>query len=249
MKRLPILLFLCSAASLVHAREYSASANALSGLNILSDSVADHAISPVQGQAGFSTFYHRPFNMSAISIFGLHNAVRKGPLCLAVGNSYLWHQDYTWHNPYLSLGYHSQHLQIGAGGQLIYDAVGNEDGHYKWSFDLAVAGSYEDYGVELKLLNKDQVDECYSLSLSADLTPKISLAGGCFVMPGQENSLRIGVKAPVNQYLSLMGSWQSELSRFGAGISLNVDPWSLTYSVRSHPELCSSHSVSLELYW
>jgi len=249
MFRVLILILMLSAPFLLSGQYYSATSNALSGLSILSESVADYSLSPVLGESGISSFYHRPFNTPGIDIFGLHSAIAKNDLILAVGTSYLGHKDYCRQNPYLNLNWTYQGLIVGATGHLLYDAVGQEDGQYLWSWDLGLKYTYQGYSAQLLLLHKDLYDEAYQISVKASPSRDVDLGIGYQRNPNMEDLLSLGIVVRLNDYLGVLSSWQNQQSRFGGGLMLHLGQWSIGYSVRSHPDLDLSHAISLDYSW
>ncbi|MCB5253783.1 MAG: hypothetical protein RBR69_08815 [Candidatus Cloacimonadaceae bacterium] len=249
MKRALLLIVLMSVPLLAFCFSSSASATALSGLSIISDSVADYAISPVMQVSGLCFSYHRPFAAAGINVFSVHNAISRGDLHLALGNTYLHHQDYASHNPYLNLNYCYEGLSFGATGHLLYDAIQDSDAEYCFSYDLGLRYEYKHLAAELKMLSIDQDEQEGSLSVMGFLSPDIRAALGYFHSMNYQDKIRVGIDTKLNQYLSLYGSWQSEDSRFGAGFKVSVDSWSLLYAIRTHPKLDASHAIALEVFW
>ncbi|MCB5251557.1 MAG: hypothetical protein LHW51_01110 [Candidatus Cloacimonetes bacterium] len=249
MKLLALALMILSLPLGALMQESSAMANALSGLSILSESVADYSISPVMKLKGLSSFYTRPFNLSQISIFGLHNAVNINNLYVGLGNTYLYHQDYIYHNPYLNAHYCWHGFALGASSHMIYDAVDEEDGNYDWAYDLGVAYNWKDYGAELKLLRQNLSSSQLCLSLKTALSSEVNIALG-YVNPNTyEDFFRIGMVAYLHEYISVIGSWQNEPNRFGTGVQLRRGKLALMYSIRTHTDLNPTHSLSLDVYW
>jgi hypothetical protein len=249
VKYLAILLLLTCIPLTASVGEYSAMANALSGITLLSDSVADYAISPVMAQKGLSTFYNRPFNSSELTILGLHNAVGRKNIFVGVGTTYLHHEDYVKHEPYLNLNYRFHGLGIGATGHMMYDSVKGEDGEFDFAYDLGAAYIRGDYGLELKLLRGDSADEQLAFGMKAALSPEVTTALGYVKEKNHDDYFRFGIAAELHEYVSLYGSWQNEPNRFGMGVQLNLDSWSVMYSVRTHTALDPTHAISLDIYW
>ena len=249
MKRALLFIALSSVPLLAFCLLCSASATALSGLSILSDSVADYAISPVLHLSGLSFSYHRPFSVPGINVFSLHNAIEKRDLHIALGSSYLHHQDYSSHHPYLNLNYCAQGISLGATGHLLYDAIQDSDAEYSFSYDLGLGYEYQDFAAELKMLRLTHDEEEVSLSIMGYLGPDLRAALGYFHSKNYQDNFRVGVNTELSQFLSIYGSWQNEDSRFGLGFKVSVESWSLIYAVRTHPKLDASHAISLELAW
>jgi len=252
LKRLILLLvpmLSLLSASVVNYLEHSPAANALSGITLLSDSVADYSLSPTIGHTGISTFYHRPFNMSEIAVVGFATAAARNRFILAGGSTYLHHSDYSWHNPFLSAAYHYYGIALGISGHMVYDSVKDVDSEYDFSYDLAARYSHKDYGAELKFLRVGSSDEQLTISMKAALSEGVYTATSYVYESGGKDYFRAGIQTDINQYLSVYGSWQNEPNRFGLGAKLGIEPWSLIYSLRTHPQLDLSHAIALQRNW
>lgn len=249
MKRALLFIVLWSVPLLVFCLACSASANALGELSILSDSVADYAISPVLQASGLSFSYHRPFNTPGINVLSVHNAIARKDLHIALGSTYLHHEDYNSHNPYLNLNYWYKGISAGATGHLLYDTIQDSDAEYSFCYDLGIAYAYKNLAAELKILRITDDEEEGSLSLMGHLGPDVRAALGYFHSKNYQDNFRVGVNTELNQFLSLYGSWQNTDSRFGVGFKVNVESWSLIYAIRTHPKLDPSHAIALELNW
>jgi hypothetical protein len=249
MKRVLLFIVLSSVPLLAFCISCSAAGTALGGLSIISDSVADCAISPVLQTSGLSFSYHRPFSVPGINVFSVHNALSRHDLHFALGSTYLHHQDYTLHNPYLNLNYSYQGICLGATGHLLYDAIQDSDAEYSFCYDLGLGYEQQSFAAELKMLRLTHDEEEASLSLMGQLGPDLQAALGYFYSKNYQDNFRVGVNTELNQFLSLYGSWQNEDSRFGLGFKVKVESLSLIYAVRTHPKLDPSQAISLELSW
>jgi hypothetical protein len=249
----PGFLFLsflfCVVGGLSAVEEYSASANALSGITLLSDSVADYSLSPIMQISGLSTFYNRPFNSSTVSILGLHNAIKRNQLFAAVGTSYLHHEDYVKHNPYLNVHYRWRGISFGATGHLFYDTVGSDDAQTDFSYDLGAGFAHDGYAAELKLLRAGLDSEQLCFDIKGRLSPELDAALSYVDESHHEDYLRVGLKLKLHEIITLYGSWQNEPNHFGMGLRVNPGSWSLMYSIRTHTALDPTHAISLDIPW
>jgi len=227
--------------------EYSPSANALSGISLLSDSVSDIRLSPVMAKGGIASYYHRLFNIPDITVFGFTTAARLKHLTLAGGSSYLNHPDYNAHNPYFNLCYSIHGLSLGTTGHLEYDSVKDAGARYLFCWDLGAAYTTNFFAAEFKTLRINTSDARKSLSLKLNLNEDISTAVALVHDDGVGYSYRVGTNTALHEYLNLFSSWQNDPHRFGLGLCLNLESWCITYSIRSHPQLDLSHSLGLEL--
>lgn len=245
---LAICIFLISTLS-ASVVEYSPSANALNGITLLSDSVADLSLSPVLRTTGISTFYHRPFNSPEIAVMGFATAVARQHFGFAAGSSYLYHRDYAWHQPFINASFHYQGFTIGSSGHMDYDSVQSADARYRFCYDLGAGYSYSNLAAELKCLRIGSADAQIGFSLKAVHEGGVQLAANYSYEEDESGMLRIGMRTEIHEHLCVYGSWQNDPNRFGLGLRLEVQPWSLIYSIRSHPDLDLSHGIAVDIAW
>lgn len=229
--------------------EYSPVANALNGVTALSDSPADYALSPVIGVTGLSCFYHKLFNTSGISVYGLHNAFAKYPFIMAVGTTYLDNPEYRYYDPYVSLSLNLDGAALGYTQHLVYDSIQGSDARYKWLGDVALRIDSGDYGSEVKYIRMGSDDAQLHLTATAALSEGIDTATSYVWEPKGKSFFCASASTSFTKYFALYSSWQTEPARFGVGIRIIVNDISVIYAVRSHPELDLSHSFGFEAHW
>lgn len=245
---LALCLLLCSGL-MAEVLELSPSANALAGISLLSDSVADTYLSPAQRVNGCSCYYIRPFGMGDIPFYGIATGFERDWLYLAAGSMYLNHPDYQWHNPYLNLCIEYACLAVGAGVHLDYSQVESAEALFDYSLAYAARYRYRASSLELRAYKPSLPEGEYSLSLAQDVLESGSLGLALVKEKSGEICYKTAVNAQLNNYLRLYGSWQNNPARFGAGINCNYAKWSLIYSLRSHPRLSMSQAFALEYTW
>lgn len=241
-----ILLYVFSLGAVV--TEYSASANALSGITMLSQSVADYALSPVVGVAGIGSTWHQPFSSKETGIYGLHTAFPISQFLVASGINYLNHPDYRWQDEYLSLSIHQAGFALGATQHLVYEKI-SEDVWYNWSNDFALRYMGDVYGSEIRYIGSGTDDAAWILSAQNRLSKSTTVCSSYTWRKGSEDSYAVGSSVQIAAPLLLQTSWQSEPARFGAGLKFIIDRMELMYSIRTHAELSLSHSLDLGVAW
>lgn len=228
--------------------EYSASAAALSGVTMLSESVSDFSISPVITRCGFSASWQRPFGISDATTYGLHNAVPLAPFIMATGINYLSHPDYRWQDQYLSLELAGGGFALGATEHLIYEKIGDHS-WYTWDNDLGLRWESGDYGTEIRYLHCRGADAALVLSALTDFGGGTTVCSSYTWRKDAEDSYAVATSCELVPGFLLQSSWQSEPARFGLGCKFRLDRWELMYSLRTHPELDLTHSVDLGVAW
>jgi hypothetical protein len=229
--------------------EYSPIANALNGVTMLSDSPADYALSPVIGVAGVASFYHKLFNTPGISVYGLHSAIDKDPLILALGTTYLDSPDYRYYDPYISLSLNLDGAALGYTQHLVYDSIQGSDASYRWLGDVALKIDSGDYGSEIKYIRMGSDDAQLHLTASAVLSEGIETATAYVWEPKGNSYFCASASTSFSSYFALYSSWRTDSARFGMGLRIIVEGFSVIYAVRSHPELDLSHSFGFEMHW
>lgn len=240
-------LCLCSLAAVI--TEDSASANALSGITLLSSAVSDYQLSPLIGSTGASLSYVRPFNIGVASVYSLNSAVRISPLLLSYGASYLDQGDYLWQDIRLGLAAGCKGFKLGLAEHLLYEKISTEDSYHSWTTDLALAWKGAAYAGELRWLHLGAADAQLHCSASSNVTADISIAADYVYAPRGEDSFRVGTSCAIGEFISVQSSWQNAPARFGAGISLQYGAGELCYAIRTHTELSLTHSLDLGFRW
>lgn len=244
---LALALCLCSLAAVI--TEDSASANALSGITLLSTAVSDYQLSPLIGSTGVSFSYNRPFNIGDASVYSLNSAIRVKPLHISYGASYLDQGDYLWQDLHLGVAAGCKGVDLGLAEHLVYEKISTEDSYHSWNTDLALAWKGNAYTAEARWLHLGAADAQLHCSASSRVTADISVAADYVYAPRAEDSFRLASSCAIGEYVVLQTSWQNVPSRFGAGIVLHYGAGELSYAIRTHTELSLTHSVDLGFHW
>lgn len=226
----------------------SASASALAGITILSESPADYSLSPLIAVDGVCLSWQRPFGLADTDLIGLHSAFSKDSWFLATGLDYLSHPDYRWQDEYLSLGVVWGGLKLGATQHLVYEKIADES-WFTWDNDFALAFANDDYGSELRYNNARGQDASVTLSASSRLRQNARLASSYTWHKNQRNSYALATTYQVVSGFQLCSSWQSEPTRYALGLELGWNKLNLCYAVQTHPELNLTHSLNLGSKW
>lgn len=242
-----LIIFWCVTLAAV-LTENSASANALSGITLLSESVSDFYLSPILGSTGICATWYKPFGNTDTAIYGLHSAFLMRNVIVATGINYLDHQDYRWQDEYLSLSLNYSSLALGASQHLVYEKIG-EDSWYKWDNDYGAKISSKTAAAELRYLRARSDDASLVLSASTQLNTSSSVCSAYTWRKRDKGSYAFATSYQIASPLVLQSSWQSEPARFGMGLKVIMGKLALMYGIRSHPELSLTHCLDLEATW
>lgn len=240
------IVFCASLSALI--TEHSASANALSGVTLLSQSVSDFYLSPVTGITGISATWYKPFGISDTSVFGLHNAFPMDKVIIASGINYLDHPDYRWQDEYLSLSLNYSSLALGATQHLVYEKIGS-DTWFAWDNDFGIKLMGDTSELELRYLRCRSADASLVFSASSGLTKYSTVSSSYTWRKDNQGSYAFASSYQIASPLLLQSSWQNDPARFGVGLKVYLGSVSLMYGIRTHPELALTHCLDLEAAW
>lgn len=229
--------------------EDSASANALSGVTLLSTSLSDLALSPAIPAAGIGFSCHLPFGIPSAAVYSLNTASSVGPFLVNSGGAFLEHSDYRRQNFHLGLAWHYESISVGGAGHLLYEKFGDLASYHSWNGNLALCIRGEDYGTEIRWLHAGSRDSELHLSTSTYLGDGIACAADYVYVPHGDDNYRCATTCDIGGIFQLLASWQNTPARFGAGLKFNCGAIEILYAIRTHPDLNLSHSLDLGLRW
>lgn len=229
--------------------ENSASSAALNGCVLYSDNVSDYQLSPVIGNTGISTSFVNRFGSANGNVFGIHGAENLGVLFMAAGLSFTSTEHYRWQDQYISGSLVYQGMGIGYTQHFLYEKTGNATGHNSLAADLALKAETGGYGTEIRVVRMNSPDRQIHLTTSAELYPGIKTATSYIMQKDEHGYFVTATSYEILSLLRMDFSWQSEPSRFGAGMSLQVEQIRIGYGIRSHPDLKLSHAVDIGIQW
>ncbi|HNW24534.1 MAG TPA: hypothetical protein PLE33_02240 [Candidatus Cloacimonas sp.] len=241
------LLCRCSFLSCI-TTENSASANALSGITILSVSPADFSLSPVIGKSGICFSWHQPFGVKDISVYGLHSAFPIKPLLIATGIDYLAHPDYRWQDEYLALSASFSAFSIGATQHLLYEKI-EDQVWFTWKSDFAIAYKEKNFAGEIRCNDISSSNKALTLSAAVTAAENTTIASAYSFLPEEKDCYALASSFAVAKPILIQCSWQSAPARFGLGLKVLTGNWNLMYAVRTHTELGLTHLVDLGYAW
>lgn len=241
-------IFLYSGVAYAVTAEYSASANTLSGITMLSQSVSDYALSPVIGTTGVCSTWHKPFSNPETSIYGLHTAFPTSNFIIASGINYLNHPDYRWQDEYLSLSINYSGFALGATQHLVYEKIAT-DSWYNWCNDFALRYAGDTYGSEIRYIGSGSDDAAWILSAQNKLSPSTTVCSSYTWRKNGNDCYAAASSIQIASPLLLQTSWQSDPARFGMGLKFIINKLELMYGIRSHPELNLTHNIDLGFRW
>lgn len=252
---MPVKAFLCLCFGLLAASlgsvitEDSASANALSGITLLSQSVSDLALSPTINKTGIAFSYHFPFSEADCGIYSLNTATRLKPFLISAGGAFLDQGDYRWQDFHLGLAFHYRELSLGYSEHLIHEKFSTEHSYHTWTGNLALSYRSELYGSEIRLLHLGEEDAELHLAASSRIVEDVYGASTYVYAPHGDDSYRFATSFAIGESFLLQASWQNNPPRFGAGLKFAYRSGEIMYAIRSHTELNLSHSLDLGFNW
>lgn len=229
--------------------ENSASSAALNGLVMLSHNVSDYHLTPVIGNTGVSSSFVNRFGSSNGNVFGITGAENLGFLFMAAGINFTSTENYRWQDQFLSASLVYHEMGIGYTQHFLYEKTGDAPGEHGLAYDLAIKAVSGGYGTEMRAVRMNSPDRQLHLTTSAELYPGIDTATSYVWQKNAPGYFITATSYEIIPELEFRFSWQSEPSRFGAGLSFQLDRIYVGYGIRSHPELNLSHSVDIGFQW
>jgi hypothetical protein len=244
---LAMALLISSAAAII--TEDSASANALSGITLLSWSVSDFALSPTIPATGIAFSCHFPYSVPECGVYSLNTATSLNPFIVSAGISYLDQGDYRVQDLHLGMAFHYNSLSIGYAEHLLYEKVSTGNSYHTWNGNLSLSYRGDTYGTEIRLMHPGAEDAELNLSASTRVAQGVNCASTYIYSPHEEDSYRVATAIEIGEPILLMASWQSNPARFGAGLKFRYKAGEITYGIRTHTDLKLSHSLDLGFTW
>jgi len=247
-----LCLGLCLAAGVAMnsvVTEDTASANALSGITLLSSSVADLGLSPTIPKTGFALSYNIPFSSTGCGVYSLNTGTRLGSFIASAGASYMEQEDYRWQDIHLGLAWHYKDLAAGYSQHLIYEKFSNDMSYHTWTGNLGLSYRRLDYGGEIRLIHLGQDDAELHLSASSLVVEGVYGSSSYVYAPNSDDSFRFATSIRVSGPFQLQASWQNTPPRFGGGLKFSHADWEIMYAIRSHAELSLTHALDLGYNW
>ncbi len=228
--------------------QQTASANALAGITLLSEAVADYQLTPALDVTGIAVSGHLPFSAADAATFSLSAAHDLSFLVLNTGLVHNGDLDYSQQDFRLGLALNLGDLSAGYAQHLILESA--PTGTYQsWSGDAGLAYRGGNYGYEARLLRIGREDTELHLSVSTLIVEGIQAASSYVYTPSGPDGYRVATSIDITEELILQSSWQSSPNRFGAGLKFRLRGWDLMYAIRTHPDLRLSHSLDLGYSW
>ncbi len=226
----------------------SASAAALAGITLLSESVADFQLSPALTHTGIVASAQLPYADPVSASYSLNAAQRFKFLVASAGARHTGDADFNAQDLRLGLCLNFEGLAAGYSQHLLRESSGGQSVP-SWFGDAALAWRGHSYGYEARLMRIGREDTELHLSASARIVEGVMAATSYVHTRSGPDGYRLATSIELGENLVLQSSWQSSPHRFGAGLHFRLEGWDLMYAVRTHPDLRLSHSLDLGWSW
>ncbi|NLN85950.1 MAG: hypothetical protein GX135_07645 [Candidatus Cloacimonetes bacterium] len=227
----------------------TASANALAGITLLSQSVADRQHTPALPFTGLAISASVPFSDGPSTAVSLEAAQNFDFLNLGVGATHSGDYDYNSQDFRLGLALCFGDFVAGFSQHLFLERAGDISSHQSWNSDLGLAYRGAGYGYEARVLNLAKPEQELHLNVSTKILDGVKAGAGYVYSSNGDGGYRFATSIDLGENLLLQSSWQNNPSRFGAGLKFKLKDWDLMYSIRTHSALKLSHSLDLGYIW
>ena len=240
-------MVLCLNAQSILLSDMTPSATALNGLTIVCESASDNGINPTTAASGSTTYYINPFSLNKVSVYGLHTSQWISVAKVAAGTAYLNSTEYIHSDYYINMGVCLSGITLGYTRHWIFTKV-DEDEDIQTGDDWGLRYDYVTGAAEAIYRQSGNEDE-FAMNALWRISNDLNLGGGILLDSDREKSYRFGTSFTIGNALILLSSWQSNPSRLGFGIKLHLESSDLTYAIRTHNELSSTHAVEFGYRW
>jgi len=249
---LTILLTLISLNSIALNLPVSASQNACSGLTLLHQSPSSYRSNPALQINGIETSVTQLFGLSELPFYSFHISKSFSRLGIGIGSSCLDNQLYQELVSALAINYSFDDLQVGIGLNYISEKATGFKKLAAFSFDAGVSWQLKSFrtAVSIKNLSEAELEgtklPVYFVWESCwEYSGMSRLSFGLEKEKGYDFSFKFGSLYQLNSRLGVIGSYQFEPHRIGAGAIFTVKKYEVVYSFRTHKQLDMTHYVSL----
>ncbi|NLW18815.1 MAG: hypothetical protein GXY81_03910 [Candidatus Cloacimonetes bacterium] len=227
----------------------TASSNALAGITLLSKTVADRQHTPALPFTGIAVSANVPFSDAPSTAFSLNAAQNFSYVNLGLGATHSGDYDYNSQDFRLGLALCLGDFVAGYTQHLFLERAGVDQSHQSWNSDLALAYRGDGYGYEARVMNLAKEEQELHLNVSTKIIEGVRAGAGYVYAKQGDGGYRFATSIDLAENLTLQSSWQSNPSRFGAGLKFKLKAWDLMYSIRTHSALNLSHSLDLVYVW
>jgi len=247
-----IILIFVSLSSIALNLPVNAQQNASSGLLLIHQSPSSFRSNPASQFNGVETSATQLFGLSELPYYSLHVSKTFSSLGIGIGTSWLDNELYQEVVSALAINYRFDNLQVGLGFNYISETAKGFKKLDAFSLDGGLIWQLNRFSTAFSLKNLSEAElsgtklpvyfiweSCWSY----DSKSKLSL--GLEKEKGHDFSFKFGSIYQLNSIFGIIGSYQLEPHRIGAGAIFSINKYQVVYSFRTHRQLDITHYVSL----
>lgn len=193
----------------------------------------------------------QPFQISGIENGSLAYSQKSHNSSFALGCNYLYSDYYSQYSNFLSYNYTIKNcLTIGIGQKFIM--INEEDNYVYPLTDLGLLISQEKSKLVLNYTNvlnkkssKLDLPTLFSSEISYRLKSDTFVAVGIEKEKQHKLTTKFGIRYKVLPSLTLLSGYSLEPNQMAFGVGVDYKKFSINYAVITHPELDSTHHISL----
>lgn len=252
--RLFCLVFFCFISSNLVSHVYlsnCADRVGVANLNIISKSPLTSYYQSAIANDGISSSISQPFQFSGIENGSISFSNTYNRINFSLGSVYLLSDHYSQFSNYLALNYAVNKLiTLGVGQKLV---TVNEEENYSYPLtDIACLISHEKTKLAISYTNifqkkssKIELPNIFNTEISYNPIENTFIAVGLEKEKGYKLASRFGIRYKVLQSLTLLSGYSLETNQISFGVGVDYREFSIHYAVITHPELDSTHHISL----
>lgn len=226
--------------------------NASSGLCLLQQSPSSFRANPASQFCGIETSATQLYGLPELPYYNFHASKTFSNLGIGIGASWLDNELYQELVATLALNYKFDNLQAGVAVDYISETAKGFKKLDAYSFNAGLIWQITSFSTAFSLKNLSEVEisgtklPTYFIWESCwNYYQKSKLSLGIEKEKGHDFSFKFGSLYQLNSILGIIGSYQFEPNRIGAGAIFKVNKYQVVYSFRTHRQLGITHYVSL----
>ncbi len=223
----------------------------LANLNIISSSPLTDYYQAGVSNSGISTSLSQPFQFSGVENGNITYSQDFKKYHFSIGTLYLLSEYYNVYSNYLSINYSFQEL-ITLGFSQKFISISEEENYFYTITDFGCKVSHEKTMIALNYSNilhkrSSRIDLPNIISTEIAFNPikDTYIAFGLEKEKEHKLSKRFGVRYKIVKSLTLLTGYSLKPNQISFGVGVDYKKININYAVITHPELDSTHHISL----
>lgn len=200
---------------------------------------------------GISTSISQPFQIAGVENGNISLSKNFRKMNISTGALYLFSDHYSMYSSYLNLNYELlEIISLGLSQKLI--SINETESYFETISDIGILISRDQTKLAINYTNlfnnksnKLDIPNIISSEISYNPIKDTYLALGVEKEKRHKLSTKFGIRYRILSSLTLLSGYTLEPNQMFAGLSVSYKDFNITYAIATHPELDSTHQISL----